>query len=147
FSAGVRTYVLANTMSAQIFALGYGVVVIHAIRARPWDERAGRWLLDLGLISYGIYLLHATIGLALLTPAGSRFIPMPHGGFVAGVVHFVFLAALTVPLAWLSWHLLEQPLIGWSHRVGRRRVAPSLATAGAPADCRDARDQRRGRQR
>ena len=63
-------------------------------------------LVTLGLISYGIYLIHAVV-LLLLEDQASSLVPLPHGGAFAYVVHAALLLGLTLPLAWLSWRFFS----------------------------------------
>lgn len=126
---GERTASLVYSSSRPLFALGFGLVVFRALRAPAWHERFGNWLLELGLISYGIYLLHAVIVYCLATPGGARFIPLHHGGAFAGVVHIVYVMALTIPAAVVSWHVIERPLIALSHRLARPQETSSAAVA------------------
>jgi peptidoglycan/LPS O-acetylase OafA/YrhL len=91
----------------------------------------------LGLISYGVYLLSAVLLYALISPHGDRFVPMPHGGLLAYIVHIAFLTALTVPLAMASWRWLEAPLIARASRLGERwmrRAGRRPAPSGASRD-------------
>ena len=72
----------------------------------------------LGRISYSLYLYHATV-LALIipasiwymTPSGAQEHPFPISGFVA-----LTATLMTIPVAWLSYYLIEQPMI----QLGRR---------------------------
>jgi peptidoglycan/LPS O-acetylase OafA/YrhL len=128
---GVVPYVLAVDASRPLFAVGYGMVLAAAIRARPWEERVGRWVLHLGLVSYGIYLLHAVLLDFLLSSHGRGLIPLPQRGLVSFAVHIAFLAGLTVPLAMASWRWLEQPMIGLAATLAdrwRSRVAGARRT-------------------
>jgi peptidoglycan/LPS O-acetylase OafA/YrhL len=124
---GIGVYQLTLDSSRVPFAVGFGLVLAVAIRSRPWFQRRGRFVLRLGLISYGIYLLHGLLVDILTTDWGHRFIPLPHGGFGAYLVHLVFLLALTIPLAMASWRWLELPCIHLSSRLARRRRKRTLA--------------------
>ena len=126
-------YYLVATLARPLFAVGYGIVLVRAIRARPWGGRLGPALAEFGLVSYGIYLIHAVIVHALLdTTWGRGLIPLRNGDALAFVVHAAYLLAITLPLAWLSWRYLERPILEAAIRFGsdrQRRRATERATA------------------
>jgi peptidoglycan/LPS O-acetylase OafA/YrhL len=128
---GVVVYGLLVDASRPLFAISYGLVIAAAMRARPWG-REGGWLLRLGLVSYGIYLLHAVILTFLL--GHSSVIPAPDTSAPAFVVHVAFLAALTVPLALISWSWLERPAIELSRRLSGS--VPAVEAGPAPLTVR-----------
>lgn len=99
--------------SRQLFAVASGIALVLAV-TRPPLRAGGRLLGWLGLISYGIYLWQGVVMYVLERHPSA--IPLPHTGPVAYVVHVTFLLALTVPLAWLSWRLVERPAM----HLGRR---------------------------
>jgi peptidoglycan/LPS O-acetylase OafA/YrhL len=127
---GVVVYQLVADASRPLFAVGFGLVLAAAIRARP--VRAG-WILHLGLVSYGIYLLHAVLlDFLYYDPLGRQLVPLPHGGIPAYLVHLAYLAIPTIVLAMASWRWLERPLIDLGRRLGaswsRRRPADAAAS-------------------
>ena len=129
---GLAVAAVIHDLMRPVFAVGYGLILMAAIRARPWSESLGGWVLRLGLVSYGIYLWHAVLEAFLLSPSGDQFIPLPHGGLLAFVVHVAFLAALTIPIALVSWTWFERPMIGLGSRLAERWRAghPRPAEAG-----------------
>ena len=57
-----------------------------------------------------MYLIHAFVVLAFLrTDWGRDLIPLPHGGIAAFFVHAGVVLAITLPLAWISWHASSGP--------------------------------------
>lgn len=111
---GVIDYQLLFDVSRPLLAIAYGLLIAAAIRAAPLEGRGG-WALELGLISYGIYLIHPVLADAL-NRAG--LVPVQHDTLGAFLIHAVYLAALTVPLAMLSWRAIEQPAIVLARRLG-----------------------------
>jgi peptidoglycan/LPS O-acetylase OafA/YrhL len=73
-----------------------------------WLEN--RVMLWLGEISYGLYLWHYVL----------LELPIP------------VWAALTLALlaAAVSWYLIENPVLGWSERLARRRERPTTMPSG-----------------
>jgi peptidoglycan/LPS O-acetylase OafA/YrhL len=124
-------YVLSHSTVAWIidlryqpFAIAFAVVVLRAVRARerPVHELAGP-LLWCGTVSYGLYLWHPIMLRAIqhtgwVTPGGS----WPLSVYV--------LAGLSLPVAWLSWVLVEKPALALARTHWRpRAVGLSVTTA------------------
>jgi peptidoglycan/LPS O-acetylase OafA/YrhL len=88
------------------------------------------FLVRVGLISYGVYLLHESVNGALhslLLRARPRF-DTPAEMAVTTLAFGVTLAA-----AELSWRWFEKPFVDWSHRRFRyRRSAPPGEAAPTP---------------
>jgi peptidoglycan/LPS O-acetylase OafA/YrhL len=83
------------------------------IRLLSWSP-----LVYLGRISYGIYVYHVFV-IVLISPLLVR-----HGVTVA---HFALLRTgiffvLTVAVASLSWHYVEQPFLAWRNSASRRKA-------------------------
>lgn len=122
---GIVPYQLLVDVTRPIFSIGYGLLIAVALRVRTWG-RHGRWMLELGLASYGIYLVHPVLESVLLR---SGLAPVPHDTAIAYLVNATCLAGLTIPVALISWRLLEQPMIGLGRRLGERWRAPIPAVA------------------
>jgi peptidoglycan/LPS O-acetylase OafA/YrhL len=111
FRLGLLTVVaVAAVLVVAPVALDQGSPVARALAWRP--------LLWLGAISYGVYLWHWPIFLAL---NGERT------GWTGSPL-FVLRCAVTVAVAAASWWLLEQPIRRW-----RPVIVPMLPLAGATA--------------
>lgn len=63
-----------------------------------------------GRISYGLYLLHLPVNVAVFYLAG------PVAGALAGAALTVAGLAVTTGLAWVSFRFMEEPLIRFGHR-------------------------------
>ena len=109
--------------AAAGFALVIGAVaagrgpVLHGLAWRP--------LAGAGIVSYGLYLWHLPV---LLAVREVGLLPEPFVPRLLVVLTLSFLAA------WLSWRLVERPAIAWSHRRAERRTrvpVPRPAPAGA----------------
>jgi peptidoglycan/LPS O-acetylase OafA/YrhL len=121
---GVVPYQLMFDASRPLFALGYALLIAAAIRSQPWGQRAP-WAVRLGVISYGIYLLHPVISAFMLREG---LAPWAHNTLGAFVVNSGCLTALTVALALVSWRWLERPAIELARQLSsgwqtRRRIA------------------------
>jgi peptidoglycan/LPS O-acetylase OafA/YrhL len=111
---GVVPYQLLVDVSRPLFSVGFGIVLAAALRASPWLSRQ-RWVLELGLASYGLYLLHPVIEAFMLAHG---LAPVPHDTLIGYVVNLAVLTALTVPAAVASWYLLEQPALRLARWLG-----------------------------
>ncbi|HTL47106.1 MAG TPA: acyltransferase [Verrucomicrobiae bacterium] len=95
-------------------------VLALALSTHPWRFFVNGFTVFLGRISYSTYLLHFLVLRALVEwvpPHAPEIVMNPPSAF------FVLLAGgtlLTMPLAWLSFILIEQPAI----RLGNRIIAP-----------------------
>jgi peptidoglycan/LPS O-acetylase OafA/YrhL len=99
-------------------ALGLLLPAVFGDRAGGWPRRvlANRWLAALGLISYGVFLWHLTIAIKLSGEGIDGFVPLT-----------LLTAATAIPIAALSYVLLERPLLRLKYRRAARR--PSRAAS------------------
>lgn len=95
-ASGMLIYLIANIRKARIFA------VLDTIPAR-----------FIGRISYSFYLLH---------PIGLSLANIPN--VTSALVLFALATAYTLPMAWLSWRLVEIPFI----HLGKSRAAKALVS-------------------
>jgi peptidoglycan/LPS O-acetylase OafA/YrhL len=91
------------------------------LRGLAWRPLAGA-----GIVSYGLYLWHLPV---LLAVREAGLLPEPFVPRLLVVLTLSFLAA------WLSWRLVERPAIAWSHRRAERRARVPVARP-APAGVR-----------
>ncbi|HMJ33602.1 MAG TPA: acyltransferase [Baekduia sp.] len=101
-------------------ALVLAALVASPIRATALSRGPARWL---GKVSYGVYLVHFPVIV---------FLRETHRWPDTLTRQLLMVMAITLPVATLSWLLLERPAVRWAQRVTRGR-APRPAPAGAPA--------------
>ena len=99
-------------------ALGLLLPAVFGDRAGGWPRRilANRWLAALGLISYGVFLWHLTIAIKLSGEGLDSFVPLT-----------IVTAAAAIPIAALSYVLVERPLLRLKYRRAAR--LPSRAAS------------------
>jgi peptidoglycan/LPS O-acetylase OafA/YrhL len=110
-----------------------GAVVMAVVRRPVWT----RWLelrplVYIGTISYGMYVWHMAIPQIMdaLAARGITFwVRVPD---VYGPTRFVILAALTIGVSALSWHLFERPINDLKRFVPYRRPAAAPAPGKPP---------------
>ena len=69
-----------------------------------------RWLIGIGTISYGLYLLHAAAGIVV-----RKFTPML-GIYPYGSLDTVVCIAAAILAAWISWSIFESPILRLKNR-------------------------------
>ena len=129
---GVHAFALAINLLRIPWAIGLGLLLALAMRARPVrDRRAGAE----ATVSYGIYLIHPVV----MEVLERTWIPFPEEGLGPYVVHLALLVGITVALALLSWRYLEEPLIPLVAPEARRSGSGSTQPVGVPrVGCRQA---------
>jgi peptidoglycan/LPS O-acetylase OafA/YrhL len=132
---------VAAALQLPFFGIAAGLILATFVHG-GWTRRMARVLAPIGLVSYGVYLWHWVI----LSVLVRHHVELLGGsGPVATFARVALLLVLTLPVATLSWVLLERPLLrrtaGWEKRSSARAAARlrhdeaearSLA-AGAPA--------------
>jgi peptidoglycan/LPS O-acetylase OafA/YrhL len=110
--------------TAALRAVGYlgvpYVVLAFGTAATPGLARAGRW----GDVSYGMYLYAFPVQQTLIALTQAAISP-------AALI--VATTALSVTLAWASWHLVEKPCLGLKPRAPAA-VPTARAPDAAPGD-------------
>jgi peptidoglycan/LPS O-acetylase OafA/YrhL len=123
--AGVPRYVSDALIVPLIafFLLTPAVVEHPTQRTVPQRVLGNRVLLWLGLVSYGIYLYHATLMAWLEDHDAARIFPLNHW---IGLV--LVTLAFTATVAGASWYIVERPALRWKPEFRRRRrPAPVVA--------------------
>ncbi|MGH8086444.1 MAG: acyltransferase family protein [Lysobacter sp.] len=119
---------LAPIGSWQAAALVYALLLLGLLQWSPV------WLINratcfLGTISYSLYLMHP-----LVIPRLYGVMEFLQGqGLSSGVVYLLSLAltlSLAVPLAWLTYRIIERPAIDFGRRWLQRRAGPALRATG-----------------
>lgn len=111
-----HTNAVAAAAQGPLFGVASGLVLIAFLHGE-WTRPVSKVLAPIGLASFGVYLWHFAIFSALLKHGVAIG---PGSGNVAVIVRVAFLVAVTVPVAMLSWLLVERPLLrrttGWERR-------------------------------
>jgi peptidoglycan/LPS O-acetylase OafA/YrhL len=95
-------------------------------------ESVVRRLAPLGECSYGVYLWHWIVIFFIATAAAR--VGLSHAVFFDQTVDWVIAAALTLPLASLSWRYVERPAIAWARGRGRALTGGDRPVLPAPAN-------------
>jgi peptidoglycan/LPS O-acetylase OafA/YrhL len=109
----------------------FGLVLLGTLRVHGAEHRLTRLFARVGTVSYGMYLWHWLV-FEVIAAAGLR-IGLTQLGLFDWVLATGLLAVATLPLAILSWQLVERPAILWaSDRSRPRRLAAGTVVALPP---------------
>jgi peptidoglycan/LPS O-acetylase OafA/YrhL len=118
-----QTSHLAAAAAAAMLGIASGLILAAFVQG-GWTRRMARVLAPIGLVSYGVYLWHWVI---LSTLVHHKVTIVSGVGLPATGVRVAVLVALTLPVATLSWLLIERPLLrrtaGWERRSNAREAA------------------------
>jgi peptidoglycan/LPS O-acetylase OafA/YrhL len=115
---GLNAHPLMQTLGFSLLCVLYGALLVRVATAAPGSAWARvfevSWLRSFGKYSYSMYLFHFFVGLMVVQvfPPGAR----PDQYLMVQVVFWALAIGVTWGLAWLSWQVLEEPLL----RIKRR---------------------------
>lgn len=101
------------------FALASGILVALAVALPERHTRFFRLAAGFGLISYGIYLWQGVILGIIEKHHLYNLVPWPRPGDAIFLVHWAYFLALTVPVAVVSWFVLERPALSAGRRLAQ----------------------------
>jgi len=121
---------VATAAQGPLLGIASGLILATFVYG-GWTHRMARVLAAIGLVSYGVYLWHWVI---LSTLIRHEFTIVSGTGLTATGVRVVALVSLTLPVATLSWLLIERPLLrrtaGRERRMNAREASKPPALAG-----------------
>jgi peptidoglycan/LPS O-acetylase OafA/YrhL len=118
----LNAHPLMQTLGFSLLCVVYGALLVRVATARPGSPWARafeiRWLRSFGKYSYSMYLFHFFVGLMVVQvfPPGAR----PERYLVVQGVFWALAIGTTWGLAWLSWQVLEEPLLRLKRRFPYR---------------------------
>jgi peptidoglycan/LPS O-acetylase OafA/YrhL len=138
---GTATFLSARTRGEWLIAqplilVASTTTLAAALASRPWHGLIVRVLRWLGQVSYGLYLWHWIVFMAL---AGLQIADRA-GGFTGWMGNVALVLALSLPVAAASWYLVESPILTQVRKAlrgaGSTRVAltPATALEGQPVN-------------
>jgi peptidoglycan/LPS O-acetylase OafA/YrhL len=112
-----------------VVAVGLLLPAVFGDPARGWVRRllARRWLLWVGLVSYGVYLWHPFVYERLIAWG---WLPRDTGGQIA---RFAAGLALTLAIAAVSYYVVERPVLKLKRRVAGSPAPDQPGAVSAPA--------------
>ena len=113
------------TLMFSWFAALYFLVLIYALSftGSYWSRFLNwRWLRRLGIIAYGVYLLHEGVldfALRVVSRTSGPLHTLPY------VLVALLCMAITISLAQMSWAYFEKRFVNFSHRYKYEKAAES----------------------
>jgi peptidoglycan/LPS O-acetylase OafA/YrhL len=109
----------------------FGLVLVGTLGLQRREHRLTRLFASVGTVSYGLYLWHWLAFEAIASTSLRVGLRLP--GLFDWALGTALLAVATLPVALLSWHLVEKPAIRWaSDRSSSRRGLVGTVVALIP---------------
>ena len=121
--AGHNARTFESIRDSLLMPIACGFPLLLFLRGGPAVRAISKVLAPVGVISYGIYLWHWTVGAVLGNWFITATVHLPGGQWFAWILAFVILCAITLPIAFLSWVVVERPVLQRSARWASERVA------------------------
>lgn len=105
-----------------VFSLLFCLIAL-LLACQPWRLIVNPLFRFFGRISYSCYLLHFLV-LIEFQNIQSRYNLFIENDTLRFIAYVTLTTVLTVPLAWLSFKLIESPSISWGRRVSKQWAKP-----------------------
>ncbi|GER87049.1 hypothetical protein KDW_12110 [Dictyobacter vulcani] len=115
-------------LNEMIIALGYGSCVLGILFGPEWLQGIFSWkpLVWIGLISYGLYMWH----LPLISFFHVQLLPhIPITGQASYLLYWLSVLVIVIPVALLSYHLIEKPCTRLGAYLTKQMQARRIALA------------------
>ena len=119
---------LVQTLGYSTLAILFCALVVAAVRVDHIRFLQARWLRFFGKYSYGLYVFHFLLMPFFYYIFPTQFFVDALGSLAAAYCVFaVFGTAVSVIVAWLSWHLYEKHFLRLKHRYDYRLLASEVS--------------------
>ena len=103
-----------------LMPIACGIPLLVFLRGGPVVRWISRWLAPVGVISYGVYLWHWTVGMWL----SAHGVQIATGGqWLDWLIAFALLCAIALPISLVSWVVVERPALRRTAAWNERRAA------------------------
>jgi peptidoglycan/LPS O-acetylase OafA/YrhL len=131
--AGPNADALQVMVRNQCCGVLFAMVLLGTLRLHGTEHRVTRLVAYVGTVSYGMYLWH-WLAFEVISATGLR-VGLPIPVLFNWALGTALLGVATLPLAVLSWHLVESAAITWAGNRSRSRRAfgSNVAVLAPPA--------------